>query len=135
MTSADRKTFHSAPIATTEQFKSALLRLRDEGLPDSHLTMLKAQAGSPGHTITSERLAQAAEYANFNAANLQYGTMGFKLAAFLNYKAPNRADGTPMWWTTLSYSTDEADADTGHFQFVMRPELVAALREMRWVRD
>jgi len=34
----------SQPIATADQFKSALLALRDEGLPESHIVMLKAQA-------------------------------------------------------------------------------------------
>jgi len=125
----------STPIATIEQFKHALLALRDKGLPETHLAMLKAQAKSDGGLITSTKLAETAGYENYNAANLQYGTLAFNLGAFIDYAPPRRRDGTQMWWTVLSYSVDgEAEQETGHFQFVMRPELLSALREMKWVR-
>lgn len=128
--------YGSTPIASVEQFKRALLALRDKGLPESHLAMLKAQAKEEGATITSSKLAVAAGYENYNAANLQYGTLAFNLGAYLDYTPPKRRDGTFMWWTVLSYSVDDNPApETGHFQFVMRPELHAALREMRWVRS
>jgi hypothetical protein len=40
-----------------------------------------------------------------------------------------------MWWTTLSYSIDgNVEPATGQFQFIMRPELLTALREMKWVK-
>jgi|SRR5450830_213501 len=123
-------------IATTEQFKTALLSLRDKNLPDGHLVLLRAQGHSPNGTITSTKLAEAAGYENYNAANLQYGTLAFNLAGFLRYNPPKRKDGSPMWWTTLSYSVNgNAEPETGQFQFIMRPELLAALREMRWVRS
>jgi hypothetical protein len=43
------------------------------------------------------------------------------------------AQGTPWaWWTTISTGIGaDPDADK-HFQFVMRPELLQALREMNW---
>ena len=122
------------PIATVEQFKRALLALRDKNLPESHLAMLKAQCRSPEGKITSTKLAEAAGFENYNAANLQYGTLGFNLAGILSFNPERRRrDGTPMWWTALSYSEDGvAEPETGQFQFIMRPELMAALREMRW---
>ena len=123
----------STPIATAEQFKRALLAVRDKNLPDTHLAMLRAQCRSPNSTITATQLAQAAEYQNYNAANLQYGTLAFNLAGHLNFDPEKRPDGTPRWWTTLSYSVDgAADPETGQFQFIMRPELVVALRDMKW---
>jgi len=125
----------AAPIATKEQFKKALLSLRDKNLPDSHLAMLKAQCKAPNACITSTKLAEAAGYENYNAANLQYGTLGVNLAGFLGYSAPTRKDGSPMGWTTLSYSIEgHVEPSTGQFQFIMRPELVEALQEMKWVR-
>lgn len=125
----------NSPIASIEQFKKALLSLRDKKLPDGHLAMLRAQGHSLNGAITSTRLAEAAGYENYNAANLQYGTLAFNLAGLLNYEPPKRKDGSPMWWTTLSYSIDgSVEPETGQFQFVMRPELLAALREMKWVR-
>ena len=123
------------PIATTEQFKRALLSLRDKNIPDAHHAMLKAQCLAPEVTITSTKLAEAAGYENYNAANLQYGTLAFNLAGFLDYTPPKRKDGSSMWWTTLSYSlTGNVEPETGQFQFIMRPELANALREMKWVR-
>ncbi len=121
------------PIATVEQFKRALLAVRDKNLPDTHLAMLRAQCRSPKSTITATQLAQAAEYQNYNAANLQYGTLAFNIAGHLCFDPEKRPDGTQRWWTTLSYSVDgAADPETGQFQFIMRPELVEALRVMKW---
>lgn len=124
----------ATPIASTEQFKTALLMVRDKKLPDSHLAMLRAQCRAQGSTITSTQLAGAANYENYNAANLQYGTLAFNVASALGFvPQARRADGSYCWWTTLSYSNeDQAEESTGHFQFIMRPELVVALREMKW---
>ena len=128
-------TITSEPIASVEQFKRALLSLRDKNLPDAHLAMLRAQCTSPSGKITSTKLAAAAGYENYNAANLQYGTLAFNIAGFLSYDPPKRKDGTGIWWTTLSYSEAENhEPETGQFQFIMRPELMAALTEMKWVR-
>ncbi len=122
-------------IASPDEFIKALLRLRDNKMPAGHLAMLRAQGKSPNAAITSTKLAEAAGYENYNAANLQYGTMAFNLAGFLGYEPPKRKDGTPMWWTAVSYSEDGvSEPETGQFLFIMRPELLAALREMKWVR-
>ncbi|CAN7213384.1 hypothetical protein [Massilia sp. LjRoot122] len=124
----------SNPIATSEQFKAALLALRDKTLPSSHLAMLRAQCRAPNVTITTKQLAAAAEYENYNAANLQYGTLAMHIAEQLGFTPEERhPNGAPCWWTTLSFSRDgQLEDSTGYFQFIMRPELVAALREMRW---
>jgi hypothetical protein len=125
-----------APIATTAQFKLALLALRDKNLPEAHLAMLKAQCKNEGGRITSTKLAEAAGYESYTGANLQYGTLALNLTAFIDYTPPKGKNGLPLWWTALSYSLDgNSEPETGHFQFIMRPELVAALREMKWVRE
>jgi hypothetical protein len=120
-------------IATPEAYRTALLTLRDKGLPHGHFAMLRAQCRAPSYTITATQLAEAADYENYNAANLQYGTLASNVAHLLGYVPVTRTDGSTMWWTTLSYSSSGDDeSNGGHFQFIMRPELVAALREMRW---
>lgn len=125
--------FSSQPIATVDQFKTALLALRDKGLADSHLTMLKAQCRSPEGTITATKLAEAADYQNYNAANLRYGLLAREMAEQLGYLPISGKDGAPMWWSTLSYAIEGAgEPGTGQFQFIMRPELTEALRTMRW---
>jgi hypothetical protein len=121
-----------AAIATPATYTKGLLAIRDKNLPDSHFAMLRAQCRAPESTITATQLAEAAGYENYNAANLQFGTLACKVAELIGFRPENRADGTAMWWTTLSYATtDGAESDTGHFQFVMRPELMEALRTMR----
>jgi hypothetical protein len=121
------------PIATIEQYKAALLALRDSGLPLTYLVMLRAQYRAPSHTITATQLAQAAGYKNYNAANLHYGTMGRLIALQLSFSPDKRKDGTERWWKALSYEADgDDDTADAHFKFVMRPELVSALQQMRW---
>lgn len=120
-------------IASIGQFKAALLAVRNKNLPDSHLAMLRAQGRSLEGKITATELARVASYANYNAANLQYGTLAANVAAALGFVPGTRDDGSSRWWTTLSYAEEgQAEESTGHFQFIMRPELLAALREMRW---
>ncbi|WP_020560903.1 hypothetical protein [Thiofilum flexile] len=124
-------------IATPEQYQAALLKLRDKGRlrNTQYRQMLAAQYASPNHTITATRLAEAVGYANYNAANLQYGTLGREIAEVLEYTPPTREDGTFMWFWTLS-SGNDASPETldGHYEFIMRPELVAALENMKWVK-
>ena len=43
--------------------------------------MLRAHYEAPGRKITATQLAQAAGFANFSAANLQYGLLGAMLFA------------------------------------------------------
>lgn len=122
------------PIASAEQFTAALLTLRDKGLPDSHFAMLRAQCRAPETAITATQLAQAAGYESYHAANLQYGTLAYKLAGIIGFTPQLRhADGSLCWWTTLSVTGEGfTSEESPHFHFVMRPELAQALRTMRW---
>lgn len=123
----------AAPVANVEQFKSALLALRDRNLPPSHLAMLQAQCRASGSAITATQLAAAADYENYNAANLQYGTLAFNIAGLLGFTPSlKRRNGDLCWWTTLSVEGQASEEGEPHFCFVMRPELIQAMREMRW---
>jgi hypothetical protein len=119
-------------IASADDYKRVLLEIRDKSMPDDYLPMLRAQCKSEGHAITATQIAELMQYKNFNAANLRYGTMARDIAERLGYEPPTRANGDPMWWTSLSFSDGHTDELTGHFRFVMRPELVVALTQMRW---
>jgi hypothetical protein len=63
---------------------------------------------------------------------LQYGNFARAIAEMLGYAPPQKGKGAPCWWVTLSTSRDATDAGEGEFEWVMRPELVAALRAMKW---
>lgn len=121
------------PIATVEQYKQALLALRDKNLPDSHFRMLRAQGRAPGGAITATQLAEAAGFKNHNAANLQYGTLAANVGVRIGYHPDKRHDGSDIAWPALSFTDGVGAPGTGHFLFIMRPELLQALKEMRWV--
>ena len=125
----------TAPIATTEQFKAALLATRDwNGIAPLQLQMLQAQCRAPECTISALQLANQLGFKNFAAARLQYGNFARAVADKLGYAPPQKGKGTPGWWFTLSTGGDNpGDLSDGHFEWTMRPELVEALRAMRWV--
>lgn len=121
---------------SAEKYRKALRLMETDGHFDNtkYRTMLKAQYEAGGHIITSTRLAESAGYVNYNAANLQYGTLAKLLAVNLGYLPPKRANGERMWWRTLSDGNEVSDVTIdGHFEFVMRPELAKALEDLRWV--
>ena len=124
-------------VANKEQYIDALLKVRDKGKlrNTKFLQMLRAQYESPNHTITATKIAEKVGYENYNAANMQFGTLGHEIADVLGYVPPSRKKGEPMWFWTIS-SGNDASPETidGHYEFVMRPELVAALEEMKWVK-
>ncbi|MGF1761562.1 hypothetical protein L4D76_27395 [Photobacterium sagamiensis] len=123
-------------VADKDTYIRALLHLRDKSKlrNTKYLAMLRAQYSSENQTITASRLAKAVGFKNFNATNLQYGILAHEIADFIEYMPPKSSNGEPMWFLALSSGNDASD-DTldGHYEFIMRPELVAALEEMKWV--
>lgn len=111
-------------------------------LPAAYEAMLDAHLNAPDHCITATQLADAAGYENYNAANLHYGKLGQMLAEELNYNPPLREDGTVIWTATIAGWDEAADTDRldramqrreddGHFEWIMRPQVVEALRGRR----
>ncbi len=124
-------------IASKEDYIKALLKIRDNGRirNTKYLEMLRAQYSATNKTITATRLAEAVGYENYNAVNLQYGTLGREIAEVLGYMPPKRRNGEPIWFWTISSGNDASDETIdGHYEFIMRPELVEALEEMKWVK-
>ena len=124
----------AGPIATTEEFKAALLATRDWiGISPTQLQMLQAQCRAPDATITAAQLADQLRFKNFAAARLQYGTVARAVAEKLGYAPPQKGKGAVRWWFALSIGQDgHDDAGDGQLKWTMRPELVAALRAMKW---
>jgi len=124
------------PIVSAEQFKHALLAVRDDRkvkLSAQDIAMLKAHCRAENYSITATNLAIQTQLTSFSVANLQYGKLAHKIADKIPYNPPKRQDHSTRWWFTLSYGQDGSDeTDQGHFIWVMRPELVKALQEMKW---
>jgi hypothetical protein len=124
----------AGPIATIDEFKAALLATRDwNGISPIQLQMLQAQCRAPESTISASQLADQLRFKNFAAARLQYGSFAHAVAEKLGYAPPQKGKGAPRWWFTLSTGRNGHDeASDADFEWIMRPELVAALRAMKW---
>lgn len=128
-----------APSA--EKYIEAFLQV---SLTDGHVAMLKAHLHAPNHLISATKLAEAAGYENYNAANLQYGLVGEKVANEIGFDPPKRSDGSSIWTCAIARSPDKdtefpdtsmldalsAAMEAGHFEWQMRPQVVQALRKL-----
>lgn len=125
-------------LADRSKYVDALLKVRNSGkLRNSKfLEMLQAQYAMPRHTITATKLAEAVGFKNYSAANLQYGLLGHAVSDALGLAPPNHENSNaPMWfWTLSTGNRPSSETLDQHFEFVMRPELVAALEAMKWVK-
>lgn len=113
-------------------------------LNDGYRAMLQAHLHALDHVISPTKLAEAAGYANWSAANLHYGRLGKQVAEEINFVPPSRADGSKIWTCAIARDralgmdfpdTSMVEAFTrkaldGHFEWQMRPQVVEALRSL-----
>jgi hypothetical protein len=122
----------STPIATREQFKAALLTAR-QAMTDTQLEMLRAHCRAPNSTISASSMAEALSMTSAGVANSQYGKFAQRIAEALHYSPSQHPDGKIRWWCALAYAIEGSDeSHNGNCEWVMRPELVAALQSMKW---
>jgi len=107
-----------------QAYCDAFLGVRDQ-LSENHLQLLKAHCSAPEHTVEPAKLAERVGYKNKSAVNLQYGLLAkqvcetlklqlrFHIQALIKYAHPTSQHPSPQW--------------------IMRPEVVWALRELGWV--
>jgi len=124
----------SRPIATSDQFKKALLAIRDwSGISPGELQMLQSQCRAPDCTISASQIAEQLKFKDASYARLRYAKFARAVAERLDYVPPLRRAGSPCWWFTLSVGRDVDNGDDDdEGGWIMRPELVAALRSMKW---
>ncbi len=123
-------------IASTEQYRDALVQLRDSGRlrRTRYKEMLKAQYAMPNHAITPPQMAQAVGNQDMKRATLRYGAMAFELAVVLGLELPVQKGGDFMWFWTLSIGSEDSEASVDdQYEMVMRPELAEALESLGWV--
>ncbi|HET9047222.1 MAG TPA: hypothetical protein VFO33_09715 [Casimicrobiaceae bacterium] len=122
------------PIATTGEFKAALLATRDwMGISPTQLQMLQTQCRAQDCTITATQIKEQLGLKSVAAARLAYSTFARAVADQLGYAPPSSGKSPVRWWFALSIGRSEPDAqDSGEFEWIMRPELAAALRSMKW---
>jgi len=118
------------PIATTEKFIAALQTL---DISEPELAMLRAQYRAPGHAVSAGQVAKELHYDSYRTVNGQYGALAHRVANALHHRPGPFVDGKAHWWRTLSYWNDDAQAGEGQDQWIMRPELAQALKDLNWV--
>jgi hypothetical protein len=94
--------------------------------------MLLLNYFSPGHTITSIVLAEAMGWKNFNSANLHYGGFAGKTAVDMGFRLPDENNKVSFF---VDFNMPEAGKDDGHWQWILRPELVEAVHLLDWDND
>ena len=118
-----------APIATPEQYRAAILAVRQRMTP-VQLAMLQAHCKSSGHTISTTRLAELLNLATPGSANIPYRNYARWIADELKYVLKN-SKSKHAWWLALAYGVGDGEIDHD-YEWIMRPELVAALQAMKW---
>jgi putative restriction endonuclease len=83
--------------------------------------MLVGHANARGNAMSMGRLAELAGYDSFNTANLHYGKIGARMAEAL------AITGFAQSTMVLAVAAEERD-EHGHWQWKMRPVVLAALR-------
>ena len=118
-----------APIATPEQYRAAILAVRQRMTP-LQLAMLQAHCRSEAHAISTNRLAELLKLPTAGSANTAYRNYAHWIADELKY-VPGNAQNKQCWWLALAYGRDDAKVD-GDYEWIMRPELVQTLQAMKW---
>lgn len=70
--------------------------------PEKHLAMLAEHFHAPARRITATELANAAGYATYGAANLQYGIFAHRLCDALGFVPPIGNSGAPTYTYVLA---------------------------------
>lgn len=104
------------------------LRIVLPATAESHLKMLDAHAAAEGGVITASRLAEAAGYANYKAANLQYGRFCHRLCDELGFVPPIGNSGEPTYTYVLASPGKIGAAD---WEWTLHDRFIEALKLVR----
>ena len=107
---------------TVEDFQAAFLTIRQD-MADSDLNLLKAHYEAPNYVVTATELANKVGFANFQATNLRYGTLAKKLLDYFQISFSRYAK-----LNALVYFNNP----TNEWEWTLRPEVVQALKKLKW---
>jgi hypothetical protein len=118
---------HQVEALRTQDYALALDKLADQ-LSPSQKRMLIGHARALQGRLSMEAIAREGGYDAFRAGNSQYGAMAAKFAAHFG------VSGLPNQTMALAHDTRETDS-AGHSVWQIRPALVAALADKRWMPE
>ena len=119
---------------TTNQFPSSEVyqkALTTISISEPQRAMLNAHYDSLNRSITYTKLAEAAGYADYGAANLQYGQLGFNLGEAIGFDFidSDTRPGEKFYSSSIGMPNSYT---SGHFQLVMHHELAKAIQSLGW---
>ncbi len=101
----------------------------------SRVRLLKFHFSQPGYLTTAPAMAKAMRYANFNAANLQYGSLAKALVTSMNwdYKLVDKDDGSVADAICAIVKLDPpSPPEFPYWTWTLWSEAVEALKELGW---
>ena len=116
------------PIATPEQYRAALLAVRQR-MTKVQLKMMQVHCRSIDHSSSTNRLAEAVGMPTPSYAKTAYSNYAHWIAHELKY-APGPGTKNQMWLHSLAYLREKTL--DGQHEWIMRPELVVTLQSMKW---
>jgi len=111
----------SSAVPKSQRYVAAFRAVRN--LTDNHVQMLRIHYYSPQRTVTAAQLALAIGYSEYRPVNSQYGRLAGSVGEQLNFRPTGVKLGV---FVTFQLIEDE-------WHWKMRPEVVQALEELRWV--
>lgn len=122
------RTLDAQPVEfpSAEEYVKGFEAIR-ETITVNQLLLLQRHYNSPGRTTTATKLAQSVGYATHNGFNSQYGKLASRLGEAMQLEVlPDRVQ-------LLTIIAHDPAVENNECQFVMRPQVAAALERMGWV--
>ena len=116
----------SHQVPTAAEYEKAF-RVIEQELPKNAISMLCIHYDAPNHTLTASEMAAAMNYANYGAANLQYGKLGALLGNALDFRLRY---GVNM----LCHFVQPGAVGNAHWLWIMWPQVAEALCNLGWVQ-
>lgn len=114
-------------FGTARDYRRAIAEVLRTGVSDRQRELLRAHLWAPRHSASSAELASAAGYGSWRTANFQYGHLAHRIAVELGVFEPPRA----FWVNVLiRWAPDTTRSPLGHARFILRREVVQALRDL-----
>lgn len=127
-----RRALRQDNIPTTDEFVDALNRV-DAAATDAQRKMLRALYEAPNQTLTASQIATAAGYTRYMTVNERFGKFARMIAEDLGYEPATRADGTPMWTTTIAIEGEpDENAGVADWRWKLRPQVKEAVDRLGW---
>jgi len=108
------------PVATVEQFRAALLAVRQR-MTDVQLRLLQAHCRAADHTISLNDLTDVLRLENWSSTRNAYRNYARLIAEALRF-VPGSESKKAVWLCAIAHGQPDADSKMdGDFQWTMRP--------------